>query len=110
MQHLQKKRKVDHQARRAFLEIFCLTIINGQRAELKTVLEKFLSVCPDAYDHPEYNFAENIEQILSASGGQTDWKAVLTITKKPAFSAIINEITKQLKIRINAEIESEEVN
>lgn len=108
--YLKKEKTIDHQMRRAYLEIVCLHVIADEKFKVKQVLAECLSDQPGAFNEPEYSLAESIEEALVPPGGagDMDWKAVREITKKPVFGFINNEVVKKLKLKTIQAIEAQE--
>lgn len=96
IKHLKKEGTVDHQIRRAWLEIICIQIIAEDVYRIENSLYEFGLDCqggnPYAYD--EYNIACSLNDAIL----NKDYKALLTVTKKPIFSFIEGEVVKPLKL------------
>lgn len=113
IQYLKEQKVVDHQSRRAHLEIVCLYILAAEKFKLKSALEEFFKNTPNAYNQDEYILAENLKNALvgeaSSSFHDEDWIKVQDTLKKPIFGFINNEIVKKLKLMCMAEIEKQEI-
>lgn len=60
VKYLIKSGTLDHQIRRAYVEIVCLHILAGEKFKVKAILEEFANDVPGAMTKDEYRLAENV--------------------------------------------------
>lgn len=54
IRHLKEEKTIDHQIRRAYLEIVILHILNLDIYKIEETMQQFLSDAPDAFSQDEY--------------------------------------------------------
>ena len=60
IKYLKDTNQIDHQIRRAFLEIILLYMVADEKFKLKEITEQFFSSVPNAYKTDEYLLAETL--------------------------------------------------
>ena len=83
---------VDHQVRRSYLEIVCISIANEDYIKIQDTLQKFVEDTGSA-NSDEFQIATQIKEAVDAK----DFAKLLTISKKPIFSFLETEIVKSFK-------------
>lgn len=61
IKYLVKQKTIDHQIRRAYLEICCLHIVGDDKFGLKKALDQFCTSVPDAMRHDEFKIGEKLQ-------------------------------------------------
>lgn len=117
VEYLKKNGEVDHQMRRAYLEMILLGMLKLGHGKIRgnylidEQLKEFMRGTPNAMAHDEYRIAEQLkEALVPETGGHehADWKKVQEILKKPVFGFLNNEIVKRTKLLAMEMIEQEE--
>jgi len=62
--HLKSEGTIDHQIRRAFLEIMCLHIAADDKYGLRKVVDDFRNDVPGAYNQDEFKVAEKLTSCI----------------------------------------------
>ena len=83
---------VDHQVRRSYLEIVCISIANEDYIKLQDTLQKFVEDTGSA-NSDEFQIATQIKEAVDAK----DFAKLQAISKKPIFSFLETEIVKSFK-------------
>ena len=60
IKHLVKEGTVDHQMRRAYVEIMCLHILCNEKFKIQSVIERMIQTDPSSMGKDEYNIGENM--------------------------------------------------
>ena len=96
IKQLKKNETIDHQIRRAWLEIILIQIIAEDYYKIDESLQEFALDCPggNPYTCDEYNVATSLKEAVQ----NKEFNVILTVMKKPIFSFLDNETVKQLKI------------
>ena len=89
---MKKQMSVDHQVRRSYLEIVCISIANEDYIKLQDTLQKFIEDTGSA-NSDEFQIATQIKEAVDAK----DFVKLQTISKKPIFSFLETEIVKSFK-------------
>ena len=95
MDHLRSQKTLDHQIRRAWLDVVCLQILLEDIYRIDDSLNEFVNDCAagNPYAQDEYVAANDLKDAVQAK----DFKQMETICRRPIFSYIEIEIVKLLK-------------
>ena len=89
------EKKRDHRLRRAYLEILCTQIIQGDKYRLQETIDQLCNDCGgNPYSYEEYEACEQ----LKAAQDNADPDQVIIILKMSIFGFIESEVAKALKL------------
>lgn len=88
---MKKEGKIDHQIRRAWLEILCLSILANEVFKCEDLKQEFGN--DGGVGHDEYKMGS----LLVDEVKNGNWSTVSEILKKPIFSFIEISVTKGMK-------------
>lgn len=75
--HLKKENEIDHQMRRAYLEIVVLNILADDKFKIKKTLDAFRENTPNCHKYDEYKISRNLKEAMLGDDTQTfneiDW-------------------------------------
>lgn len=113
--YLIKEGEIDHQIRRAYLELLCLNILSDDKFKIKSTMTEFLGKVPNAPSTDEFRIAEKIKEAVLGDGqdafNEIDWYEIKDLVHdKPIFGFLNNEIIKKLKMMLIVKIEEWERN
>lgn len=95
IKYLKSQNQIDHQIRRAYVEIICIQIIAEDYYRLQDTLDLFNEdFGGNAYKFDEFKMASELKEI----SGSKDFKLMETLLKKPLFGFLDNEIIRTLKL------------
>ncbi|CDW78605.1 gamma-soluble nsf attachment protein [Stylonychia lemnae] len=94
IKYLKQTGSIDHQMRRAYLEILCIQIIAEDWYKIENTLQEFNdNYQGNAYGQDEYLICVELHDAVKAK----DFKQIEKIAKKPIFSFIDIEVVRNLK-------------
>lgn len=96
IKHMKQQGMIDHQIRRAYIEILCIQIVSEDTRpdRIEATIQKFQEDVGGAvYSSDEYNMAMQMKEALEAK----DWAKLQALSKKPIFSFLETEIVRCFK-------------
>ena len=66
--YLVKEGEIDHQIRRAYLELLCLNILSDDKFKIKSTLTEFMGKVPNCHSTDEFRIAEKIRVAVLGDG------------------------------------------
>lgn len=114
--YLVKQGEIDHQMRRAYVELVLLVILRchkhklNPQKELQDALNQFVKDTPNPMVTDEFQIADQIRTAISGdnSSDGADWPKVQALLKKPLFNFLNNEMVKQVKLAVMEAVENQE--
>eukprot|EP00347_Sterkiella_histriomuscorum_P016333 403353592 len=94
IKYLKSQGTIDHQIRRAYLEIVCIQIVAEDFYKIENTLNEFHETHQgNAYGQDEFTICSELNEAIQ----NNDFKQIEKICKKPVFSFIDLEVVKSLK-------------
>ena len=85
---------IDHQIRRAYVEIVCIQIVAEDFYRIEETLQAFTEdFGGNPYTFDEFNIAKGLKDAIQ----NKDYKTIETLAKKPLFSFLDIEVVRALK-------------
>ena len=112
IRYLHKNGTVDHQARRAYVEVISLHVLANETFKITQILQEMAQADPACFGRDEYNLGQGMLDLVGQEGMSSvqdqDWKGMQNLLKKPLFKFLNNEIVKKLKLLCIDKIEEQE--
>ena len=66
--YLVKEGEIDHQIRRAYLELLCLNILSDDKFKIKSTMTEFMGKVPNCHSTDEFRIGEKIRVAVLGDG------------------------------------------
>ena len=94
MQYWRESKQVNHQTRRAFIEILCIQIFTEDLYNLEETCQKFCrEFGGNPYEHDEYSVMVDLKEAIE----KKDWESATEVTRKPIFGFLEIEVVRPLR-------------